>query len=46
MNYIQTNTSLANGLRDMEDENTTCVNTWYMNVFETQYDASQMDCIY
>jgi hypothetical protein len=46
LNYIQTNTSLANGLRDMEDENTTCVNTWYMNVFETQYDASQSDCIY
>ena len=45
-NYIQNNTSLANGLRDMEYENTTCVNTWYMNVFETQYDASQSDCIY
>jgi hypothetical protein len=45
-NYIQYNTSLESGVRDMEDDNTTCVNTWYMNVFETQYDASQMDCIY
>jgi hypothetical protein len=40
MNYVQNNTSLESGVRDMEDENTTCVNTWYMNVFETLYDAS------
>jgi hypothetical protein len=29
----------------MEDENPTCVNQWYTNVFQTQYDASQSGCI-